>query len=602
MMEDDQWRLRVKQVLRASPVFGRLEETAFDALADSLTSLPVTGGTPVLREGDQSDSMILVISGRLRVWRTGIAGEHLFYNEVGPGESVGEAGLILGQSRTANVSALRDSLLAILSRTAFEALLTTHPLAINRIFSQSIYNYLRHTPQTGKGHKCKSFAIVPLHAGCVTDGAANDLVAALSRRDSTHHLRYTGATWQAAENFSIGEGIVLLEDLEQQHDFIVFETEPCLSPWTLGAVRQSDQIIFVADARTGWELKEIERQLSAVPGFEMKRKHLVLLHAENAPRPSTTASWRNERKNIERVYPVRTGNADDYARVARFLNDAAVGVVLGGGGARGFAHVGVLKAMEEAGLPIDLVGGNSMGALIGAQYLCGVPLDEICERTRTFALGGEFPALPFISLLSGRRIERDLKRMFGDTTIDALWRPYFAAACNLSKADTAIQDSGELWRAVLASNSPAGLLPPVVHRGDLLVDGAILDNVPVAAMRARLGTPLEKRRGNGTIIAVDVDVRDDLGVSPELARLSTWEAIKGFFRNGDGRSPGIGDILYRAGHIGSLHQRARTMAMAEHYLKPPVAEFPLMGYRQAHEIAEVGYRYAVAEIERWNSP
>jgi NTE family protein/lysophospholipid hydrolase len=192
--------------------------------------------------------------------------------------------------------------------------------------------------------------------------------------------------------------------------------------------------------------------------------------------------------------------------------------------------------------------------------------------------------------------------MFGERTVDQLWRPFFAAACNLSRACTTAQDSGPLWRAVLASNSPVGLFPPVLHQGDLLVDGAILENVPVAAMRARLGTRLEKRHGNGTIIAIDVDVRDYMGVDPSLTRLSVRSTLRGLLRWGVTAPPGIGDILYRASHIGGLHQRPRTIAQSDHYLEPPVASFPLMAYGRAAQIAEVGYRYAMQQIATWKSP
>jgi NTE family protein/lysophospholipid hydrolase len=325
----------------------------------------------------------------------------------------------------------------------------------------------------------------------------------------------------------------------------------------------------------------------------------VLLHPAGASRPDSSAAWQAGR-DLERTYVVRSGKQGDYEHLARFLTGTAVGVVLGGGGARGFAHLGVLRAFGECGIPIDLVGGNSMGALIGAQFACDIPLDEILQRTQTLALGGERMTLPFVSLMAGKRIERDLRRMFGEINIEDLWRPYFAAACNLSRACTTVQDSGPLWRAVLASNSPAGLLPPVLHQGQLLVDGAILDNVPVDAMRSRLGTRLEKRRGNGTIIAIDVDVRDDMLVDANLPRLSPWNVVKGYFSSGARSTPGIGEILYRAGHIGGLNQRSRTMSLADRYLEPPVAEFTLMDYRRPVEIAEIGYRYAMQEIERWN--
>ncbi len=111
---------------------------------------------------------------------------------------------------------------------------------------------------------------------------------------------------------------------------------------------------------------------------------------------------------------------------------------------------------------------------------------------------------------------------------------------------------------------------------------------------------MEQRHGNGTVIAIDVDVRDYLGVDPAQQRLSVRRTIQSFFWRGAPTAPGIGDILYRASHIGGLHQRARTIDLSDHYLEPPVASFPLMAYARAEKIAEVGYRYACEEIERWN--
>ena len=339
--------------------------------------------------------------------------------------------------------------------------------------------------------------------------------------------------------------------------------------------------------------------MSSEPGFQLKRKHLVLLHATAAIDPCDLTRWIGLR-DFERVYPLRSQHGGDYSRLSRFLTGTAVGLVLGGGGARGFAHLGVLRAIEESGVPIDLLGGNSMGALIGAQYASGVPLNEILRRTKALAADGERLTLPVIALVSGRRVERNVRRMFGETDIRNLWLPFFTVASNLTQGGTTTLDSGPLWRAVLASNSPAGLFPPVLDRGDLLVDGAILDNVPVDAMRVRLGTPLEKRKGNGTIIAIDVDIRAGPAADPNLTRLSTWETLKGLFSSRQPRNPDIRDILYSAGHIGGAHQRSRTIELADHYLEPPVAAFSLTDYERAEEIAEIGYRYAMETIDIWN--
>ena len=160
-------------------------------------------------------------------------------------------------------------------------------------------------------------------------------------------------------------------------------------------------------------------------------------------------------------------------------------------------------------------------------------------------------------------------------------------------------DHGPLWRAVLASNSPAGLLPPVLYDGELLVDGAILDNVPVEAMRQRLGTPLERRRGNGTVIAIDVDVQEPLEAPVDKTHLRPMDKLRSSLGRGQSL-PGIGDILYRAGHLGGLMQRSKTVSLSDFYLEPPVSAYSLMAYKRADEIVACGYEYAVKAIAAWD--
>lgn len=587
-------RERAYKVLRAGRAFGALEEHVLQDLASLLEFHSVRGGTLVLREGEPSIDMIFVMSGGLRVSRRNASGQVNLYNEVRPGQSVGEAALILQQPRAADVTAMRDSTLAVLSRANFEALLIRYPLALSRVFAQANFHWVRDVRKVVEQRYAHSVVVIGLHDGIGAHEVADCLAKAFARCGRMHHFQPPQDNATEAAVFDVDRQ----NELDEQFDFLVYEAGPGLSPWTRRAFRQADQVVFVASMGALTSLGPLERGFMEEPGFPMKRKHLVLLHSATATVPGDVGSWRDESR-FERVYPIRSRHQGDFSRLSRFLTGSAVGVVLGGGGARGFAHVGVLQALEEAGVPVDLVGGNSMGALIGAQYVCGVSLADILTQTQRFAAGGERLTLPLISIVSGRRVERDLKSMFGDITIERLWRPFFAAACNLTKGVTTAQDTGLLWRAVLASNSPAGLFPPVLHKGQLLVDGAILDNVPVEAMRMRLGTALEKRRGNGTIIAIDVGVPDALRVDPSLARLSPWHTLASFFLPGTRTSPGIGDILYSAGHVGSVSQRARTMAQSDHYLEPPVAGFSLMGYKHAQAISEVGYRYAQEKIAQW---
>ena len=596
-------RSNVIEVLRASPVFGKLADQVIQSLADVLQLQHISGGHTVVKEGEDAEEMLFLMSGGLRVSRRDAKGQLMLYNEIRPGMSFGESGLILRQPRAADVTAVRDSILAVLHRKDFETLLIKHPLELNQVFVRAIYNYLRHAEEVAERRHAQSFAVIPLHEGAGADQVATSLAQAFSKLGTTHHLeppKLSGAqnSGKAIPVQSESDMAAYQDALEENSKFLVYEAQATPTDWTMRAFRQADQVVFVTSANHPNTPGELERRLREQPDFSMKRMHLVVLHSALVLQPSDLRVWRSN-KSYERIYPVRAGRSADFERLARFLTGTAVGVVLGGGGARGFAHIGVLRALAESGIAVDLIGGNSMGALIAAQFACGTPLDQIVTNTREFASGGERLTLPLISLVSGQRVSRDLKKMFGETQVDNLWIPFFAAACNLTRGNTTVQDSGPIWRAVLASNSPAGLFPPVLHKGDMLVDGAILENVPVDAMRMRLGTPLERRRGNGTIIAIDVDVQELMAVDPALKRLSVWSTLKGYFSPGKHPSPNIADILYRAGHIGGLNQRGRTVAQADHYLEPPVAEFSMMSYRKADEIADVGYKYAMGKISAW---
>ncbi|MFY7865912.1 cyclic nucleotide-binding and patatin-like phospholipase domain-containing protein [Roseateles sp.] len=583
-------RNRVIDVLRGSAVFGKLPQDILLALADAMELRKVQGGEQIIREGATSDSIVFVVSGGLRVSRRDANGQVLLYNQVQPGQSIGELGLILGQARAQDVTAVRDSRIALLSRQAYEALLQRHPLALSQVFLQAVYDRLRNVNESGERRMAQTFALIPLQEGVPIEALARELTQALSQQGRVVLLRAPIASDDLAR-------------LEDEHEFIVYEAgTPAEGPqqaWTHLAFRQADQLIFVARADARPDIQPVELALAQETGYALKRKHLALLHADDARMPVLPAPWLQGR-DLERLYPMRIGRRRDAERLARFLTGSAVGVVLGGGGARGFAHLGVLRALQESGIPVDLIGGNSMGALIGAQFACGHELTQILSQTQRFASGGEWPALPLVSLVRGRRVARDLHRLFGEQLIEQLWKPYFAAACNLSQGNTQVLEKGPLWNAVLASNSPAGLLPPVLHKGSLLVDGAILDNVPVQAMRLRLGTQHERRRGNGSIIAIDVDVREHLCADESLERLSTWSTFKHMVFKKAPVSPGIASILYSAGHVGSISQRSRTLSQADLYLEPPVANFGLMAYGRGADIAEVGYQYALEKIGQWH--
>jgi predicted acylesterase/phospholipase RssA/CRP-like cAMP-binding protein len=581
------------ELLKASTDFNELSVDAMTTLAEALEVITVAGGTEVITEGADSDSMFILVSGRLRVSRTDKKGKRSLYNEVLPGDCVGETGMILRQPRTADITSMRESQLAVLSEKQYEKIIGKHPSELNRAFSQAIYRHLRHDRRVSERRRAQSFFLIPIHESVDMRTFTDQVKQALS---------HYGSTFVVAARQIIGSGsqegnvLIDLDRLEAEYDYIIYQGDLNLGKQLDEAFQHADQVVFVADGTKSPELTEFEMKLRDRMDISIIRSHLALVYPDTATHCGDRVKW-DEFRQAERVYPIKLSSDNDFGRLTRFLLGKAIGIVLGGGGARGFAHLGVLRAFEESNIPIDIIGGNSMGALIGACYVAGMPRESIHKEILRYSKGGMKLTLPLVALMSNKNLQGAFQEALGEVDIQNLWTPYFAAACNLTTANTLVLSEGPLWQAVLASNSPAGLFPPVVVDGQLLVDGAILENVPVQAMRQRLSTPLERRRGNGAVIAIDVDVKDAFEVDKGVTALSTWNKLKSHFEKHSDNLPGIVDILMQVAHIGGLAQRQSTKYAADIYFEPPLSNFSIMDYKSAEDIIEVGYEYALKQIE-----
>lgn len=590
-IQDANDRLPLRRAMEQSSIFGDLSEELLFDLSNCMKILAIKGGERILTQGKAANSLLIVISGRLLAVRRHEDGTTQRLGEISPGSTVGEVGLVLNQPRTADVLAIRDSSVAQLYREDFEQLLQIHPIELNRAIARKIFEYSAIQPGKPPTSGGTPFALVPLDESVDIRQFCLDFKRTLQYYGSVCHIDAdAGQSFHHDDDATLASNRKLGEQ-EQSYDFLLYEATAECNPWSHLTVRQADKIIFIAGPDTDPHSIDLSRPQFSGPGFEMVHKSLVVLHPPIAAKPKVNLAW-HDVLDLHRIYPVRQSNKQDIARLGRFMTDNAVGLVLGGGGARGFAHVGVLKALFEEKIPVDMICGNSMGALIAAQYANGTPIDQLTDITKAFAKGGERPTIPVHSIFGGNRVRRDIIKMFGDTNIHELWLQTFMVSCNLSNASIHVHDTGPLWEAVLASNSPAAVAPPVIHNGDLLVDAALLDNVPVESMRQKLGF--------GTVIAVDVDVKNELRVSPTVKTVNPWKLLwqKLFVRNRK-YIPSIFDILDRSGHLGGLMRRESSKAMADFYLQPPVSEFSLMGYGKGDKIAEKGYQYTKDAILKW---
>jgi NTE family protein/lysophospholipid hydrolase len=598
--------LRRSQVAQSvQELFGELDEETLRSVQGEIEWVELSGGDALLRQGDLDTDLYIVMSGRLAIVVNGADGRERLVDEVVRGESVGEMAILSKEARSASVYAVRDTTLIKIPQAGFDRLMEKHPQSVLNIVHVIIRRF-RQTLQSARGlpHPT-ALALVPLSPDANFTDFAGRLAKALEPYKATahltsasfsHHLKAEGLDREPDADVRHYELVRWLDEQESKHDLVVYQADSTLSEWTRQCLRQADHVLLVTNADAPKQPGEIEQGvMRAGAGPISVRKSLVLLYPDGSRNPGGTRSWLAGRK-LHRHHHVRLDTPDDFAHLARMLTGRAVGLALSGGGARGFAHIGVIRAMKEAGIPIDAIGGTSMGAVISAEYATGWDEKKMIDNDRTIASVLSDYTLPLVSLLSGQKFSRLLKRFFGEVEIEDLWLPYFSVSSNLTRAEMAVHRSGLLRRGVRASGTLAGLMPPLVIDGDLHVDGALFDNLPIDVMRAEVD--------GGFVIGVDVSPPID------LAKNAAYEdGLSGFAVLGNALNPfgekqtyaTIANIIQRAFEVGSIRdQRTRlSKEAADLYLRPPVERFGLFAQKALEEIVEVGFDDAVDKLREW---
>ncbi|KAF1947891.1 patatin-domain-containing protein [Clathrospora elynae] len=432
-----------------------------------------------------------------------------------------------------------------------------------------------------------------------------------------------------------------LADLEERYGMVIYVADtPVKSPWTQTCINQADCILLVGLAESSPNIGEYERFLLTTK--TTARKELVLLHAERYCPSGLTRKWLRNRPWINGSHhhiqmsfratsePVhhagrRFGNAlkqrvqviqaeiqkytsrkvrqtplysadtpfkGDFHRLARRLCGKSVGLVLGGGGARGISQIGIIRALEEAGIPIDIVGGTSIGSFIGALYAWDADVVPMYGRAKKFAgrMGSMWRfaldlTYPSASYTTGHEFNRGIFKTFGNSQIEDFWLEFYCNTTNISRSRSEIHTSGYVWRYVRASMSLAGLLPPLCDNGSMLLDGGYIDNLTVTHM---------KSLGADVIFAVDVGSLDDNApqsfgdsLSGFWATFNRWNPFSSY-----PNPPTLSEIQSRLAYVSSIDalERAKNTPGCR-YMRPPIDPYGTLDFAKFEEIYEVGYKY-----------
>lgn len=571
----------LQQRLRQFSLLAGLGEPALGRLLGEANWFGLPGGVVLDREGENDHALFLVVTGCLGVFVPNEAGERRLVAHVPAGETVGEMSLISGQPHSAQLVALRDTELLRVSPEAFNTLIARHPRVMLNLMSLLVRRLHQTTQRPADGARPKTFAIVPLQDGLEGEPIAQRIAAALVEMNLKAAVLDSGAMDRTADWFNV---------FEAAHDIVFYRGDVPDSPWTHQCLRQSDRIFLLARADRPLPPRPLE-----LPAFKARARELpelLLLHPDGQSRdlPEHLALRGGL---FESHHNIRAGRAEDIRRLARFVSGRAIGLVLAGGGARGFAHIGIVKALVEARVPIDHLGGASMGALVAAGLAAEWSIEELTRRIRAAFVEtnplSDF-TLPLIALVRGRKVSRLLRENYGEVRIEELPKPFFCVSSDLTTGRIHVHRIGPLWRALRASVALPGILPPVTHHGHLLVDGGIMNNLPVDVMA---------EHPHGPIIASDVTGEIDLHASDDrYGERPVWWLLGQRMRG----TPSIVSILMRSGTVGSEAQRRLVRQQADYIFEPPLEDIGLRDWHAFDRAIAEGYAHAVSLMEKKGIP
>ncbi|KAM9491398.1 patatin-like phospholipase domain-containing protein 6 isoform 8-T9 [Salvelinus alpinus] len=589
--------------IRMSP-FVRQMDFAIDWMA-------VEAGRALYRQDDQSDCTYIVLNGRLRSVIRKANGKKELVGEYGRGDLIGVVEALTRQPRATTVHAVRDTELVKLPEGTLNNIKRRYPQVVTRLIhllGQKILGNLQQArgPFSGSALGRSSVASSP----DVTNPASNlSTVAVLPICDEvpinafnlelSHALSAIGPTLLLTSDI-IRErlGASALDNiheyrlsgwLAQQEDInriVLYQTDSSMTPWTQRCIRQADCILIVGLGEQEPALGQLEQMLENTAVRALKQ--LVLLHKEDGSGPSRTVEWLNMRswcsghlhlrcprrvfsrrspsklrEVYEKVFEKTADRHSDFSRLARVLTGNSIAVVLGGGGARGCSHVGVIKAMEEAGIPIDIVGGTSIGSFIGALYAEERSAVRTKQRAREWskAMNSVFKTIldltyPITSMFTGAAFNTSISKVFQEKQAEDLWLPYFN----------------------------------------------VTTDITASAMRVHQDADIARNMGAKTVIAIDVGSQDETDLCNYGDSLSgwwlLWKRINPWAEKV--KVPDMAEIQSRLAYVSCVRQLevVKKSAYCE-YIRPPIDRFKTMDFGKFDEIYDVGYQHGKLLFTGW---
>jgi NTE family protein len=554
-------------------MFAEIDDEEFDQLMSAADRQHIPANEWLFHLGDPSDAIYVVASGRFAA--VGLDGQVL--REMASGDAIGDLGVITGATRSAGIRALRDGVVWRIAADTFTDVLAKAP-QLRSAMSRTMAEMLRDSRSANISRKPRVIGV--LSTG---DAVAAPIVDAIATRLGSHGQTAVVAppvdTTAAATHY--GELVEAfsetLDRAEQKNDWVLVVADRGSGDiWRRYVVGQSDRLVVLAD--------QVRPPEALDPPVTQGPVHLVTSVAQPDP------SW------WDLLQPVshHPANDDGLGALARRIAGRSLGLVLGGGGARGLAHYGVYEELTRAGVVIDRFGGTSAGALAAATFALGLDARDCTAAARKYMEKTKPVSdytIPAIALTRGRRVDRLVEGFFGSTTlIEHLPRGFFSVSTDLITGDSIIHRRGLLWVAVRASISIPGLLPPVQRGEQLLVDGGLLNNLPADVMCAD---------PDGEVICVDLrrTYVPSKGFGPLPTMLQPPAFVRRLLTGTDVALPPLQETLLRTAEIAASSGNLRELPRVAAIIEPDVSGIGPLEFHNIDAALEAGRIATRAALE-----
>ncbi len=574
----------------------------FQALIAQFVEVSIDSGEILFHQGDPAGSLYILVSGKLSAILSTTNTKPRIVGHILPSETVGELGALSDDPRSLTIKAVEPSKLLQLSSDIFKKLCRQYPAILYETLHPVVSRSQQILQLFGTGEKKKHIALIPANQSVHLEQFEEKLKDKISRYKKVAFLSETEIN--SEENQNLRNFEELISQTEENNNVIIYLLKPYETPLSKACWKRIEKVYVIAEGNTKpyfdtYTLEKLHntRQLIAV------RRELILLYKKNVL-PNNTQEWLNK-ADFFLHHHVRLNYTPDYQRVLRFMRGKAFGLVLSGGGAKGWAHIGALRALLESHIPIDAIGGVSAGALVGSLYTLNYNYEETYHLfERLLGAAHNVVSLknfcwPAISLFNCEDFTLEIQKIFGTKKIENMWLPYFCVTCNLGTYKEATHRSGLLWEKTRGSVAVPGLVPPMVINGQLHIDGGIINNLPVNTMRDILGS-------EGKIIAIEL-----LNRSSDQQRyhfpptLTFKQAFLAKLRLGyrDYKFPPFLETFIKSLLVGSsVTQKENSMA-ADLLIDPDTIGYSMLrlnNKKQQDELIELGYQTAFEKIATWD--